>query len=108
MTPSLYSIKQAAEAGKLLVEPVWSQSNPALMPSGFSLMFSFQAGADTYVAGIDADNICSVYKVTNASPWITPVDSNMTFDRKWDSVTPFVIGNMPYLLCYEAKGTFAF
>ena len=107
-TPTLYSIAAGSARGTLDVTQVWAQNGATPLPSGLKQIVPITSGSTTYLIGFDADGKGTALKTTSAAPFLTPVDSNIDVGAA-DIINPFVLGNSPWLLAYQAeKGNLSF
>jgi hypothetical protein len=107
--PTLYLAEQAGAGTSLRLEQIWQQSGGEPLDTGYAHLVALEAGGVPHLIGIDAKGAASAFKVSAAAPFVEPVPSALELAGPWDIVEPFVLGNIPHLLCYEAaEGNFSF
>lgn len=107
--PTLYLAEQPAPPASLQLEQVWQQSGAEPLAPGYAHLVALESGGAPHLIGIDAKGAASAFKVSAAAPYLEPVASALKLGGPWDIVEPFVLGNIPHLLCYEAdQGNFSF
>jgi hypothetical protein len=107
--PTLYLVEPASSSAGLGLRQVWEQEGGAPLAAGYSHLVTIEVGGDPYLIAIDAAGAASAFRVTDAAPWVEPVASKLDLGGPWDIVEPFVLGNVPHLLAYEAAaGNFSF
>lgn len=106
--PTLYSVQTSSTGGALTVEQVWQQDGGSPLAGGYSHLFPIEIGGSAHLIAVDGED-ASAFALGASDPWLTPVDSKLELGGPWDTIEPFVIGNVPHLLAYaSAEGEFAF
>jgi hypothetical protein len=96
---------EALEARPLFSIP----ANNAPLGTSYTSVCQVEIVGTPYILAYDkANGDARFYRVADADPWLVPTaTANLT--PGWDIVQSFVIGNQPYLMCYETKtGWFGF
>jgi hypothetical protein len=107
--PTLYLVDPATDSEGLRFEQVWEQQGAEPLAGGYAHLTTLEVGGVPYLIAIDAKGAASAFKVSAAAPYLEPVPSSINLGEPWDIVEPFVLGNVPHLLCYEAAaGNFSF
>jgi hypothetical protein len=106
-TPTLYQAKSAN--GTAALEKVWEQDGDSPFAGGYSHLVPLQIGGDPHLIAVDAKGEAAAFRIGDAEPWVTPVDSKLDLGGPWDIIEPFVLGNIPHLLAYTSEdGQFSF
>ncbi len=106
--PTLYSVRPSPTAGALTVEQVWQQDGASPLAAGCSHLVPIEIGGGPHLIAVNGAE-AGAFALGAADPWLTPVDSKLELGGPWDTIEPFVIGNIPHLLAYASStGEFAF
>jgi hypothetical protein len=101
--PTLYSIAPSSAAGELTVTQVWQQDGDGPLPSGCAQIRQLAAGDSSYLVCASGSGGASAARVGSSPPYVEPAQSSLAIEGPWDALEPFVLGNAPYLLAYDAK-----
>jgi hypothetical protein len=94
--PSTLEVKQIASTDGLNTKYA---SLSWLAVKGEVYLFGYNPNSDSL----------DIYQFSGLSPWVKKMAARPKVGSGFDIIEPFVIGNQPHLMCYNAKnGTFAF
>lgn len=105
----IYSIK-SSDSNKLTLEEVLVQNGSGLA-NGYTAMVPIQIGKDVILFAYNkSTQKTDTYKLTNSTPWIDKVDSQIDLSEgQWDTLSTFILGNNNYLMAYQKdNGLFGF
>ena len=102
-SPTLYSIAPSSTAGELTVTQVWQQDGDGPLPASSAQVRPLAAGGSSYLICASSSGGASAARVGAGPPYVEPAPSSLDIKGPWDQLEPFVLGNAPYLLAYEAQ-----
>ena len=102
-TPTLYSIAPASTAGELSMTQVWQQGTDVVVPAGCTQIRALESGGETFLICAGGSGGASTLKAGSTAPYLQADQSSIAIGGPWDQLEPFVLGNEPYLLTYDAK-----
>jgi hypothetical protein len=100
--PTLYSIAPSASTNELTVTQVWQQDGDGPVPADSSHIRPMGEGGSTYLVCAGTSGDATAVQVTAGEPYFEPAQSSLSIGGPWDTLEPFVLGNAPYLMAYEA------
>jgi hypothetical protein len=97
----IYSVVAGDKANTLLVEEAVS---PDAINTAYASLVPLTVAGQVYLFGYNpTGDRMDAYRFTNGVPWLQAVPARITVGSGWEIVEPFVLGNQPYLICYESK-----
>jgi hypothetical protein len=107
-TPALFAIELTGTVEQIRIRPVWSGAD--VLDKGYTNLIALEVEKKSYLVGYraDRDNAEAFEIGPDASPF-TKVPAGLSLGSGWDAISPFVLGNRPYLMCYRRQtGGFGF
>lgn len=76
----------------------------------YSSLFPMAIGGKTYLLGyVSNSGRLDVFQLLESSPWVSRLHPKPTIDSGFQHIEPFVMGNLPHLMCYNSvEGAFEF
>lgn len=108
--PTIYSISQAPQRGKIDLAQVWTQAAGEL-PTGLSQLIATPWKSGALLIGSTPAGALSFWTLEGAAPFVTPVGSavNLGVSENLNLLRAFTVGGATYLLGYAAtKGILRF
>src|SRR6266705_1646161 len=108
--PTIYRVARGNEAETVTCEQVWTQDGVEPLAAASAHIVPLEVLDQSYLIAIDQAGKASWYRLSDCDPWLARVAAApMDLRQPWDVVEPFVLGNNPYLLAYQAQsGEFSF
>lgn len=107
---AIFSISRTDKSDHLHLNEEWSQKGAKPLEGGYSNLFVLREKSAMFLAAYTKEKgDTSLYQIDSKQFSLSPTQSHLNFNKHWDILEPFVVGNLPYVLCYRAKtGVFEF
>lgn len=107
---AIFSVTRTDKPDHLDLNKEWSQSGTEPLDRGYTNLFVLRKKSTLFLAAYNKeDGDTTVFEIDADKFSLSPASGNLKFGKQWDIVEPFVVGNLPYVLCYRAKtGVFEF
>jgi hypothetical protein len=99
-TPTLITLEPTDTVDQIRMRPVWSGTD--ILRTGYTSLVTLHVDEKSYLVGYGSDtDSADAYQIGLDTPPFTKVPGNLKIGTGWDSISPFVLGNRPYLMCYR-------
>jgi hypothetical protein len=106
--PTLIAIEPTGAVDQLRMKSIWSTTG--VLGNGYNKLFLLEVAKKSFLVGYQSDrDVAEAFEIGPGASPFTKVPSDLSLGKDWDAISPFVLGNRPYLMCYRRQtGVFGF
>jgi hypothetical protein len=97
---AIYAVDRGNAPETLKLQELWQGDDP--LAADYDQVVPLGLGGRSYLLGIDGQGQGTAFEVGSSSPYLQETAS-LALGQGWGIIEPFLLGDEPYLLCYEAK-----